>query len=91
MNAERSDFDRALRTWFEDGPTVMADRVVDVIADRIARQPQRRKWRLQGRLILNPYLKLVAGLTAVLRWGSYELEPFDAVDSERWIVVAQRR
>ena len=32
-----------------------------------------------------------AGLTAVLRWGSYELEPFDAVDSERWIVVAQRR
>jgi SAM-dependent methyltransferase len=32
-----------------------------------------------------------AGLTAELRWGSYELEPFDAVDSERWIVVAQRR
>ena len=32
-----------------------------------------------------------AGLTAALRWGSYELEPFDAVESERWIVVAQRR
>jgi SAM-dependent methyltransferase len=32
-----------------------------------------------------------AGLTAELLWGSYELEPFDAVDSERWIVVARRR
>ncbi len=32
-----------------------------------------------------------AGLTAELRWGSYDLEPFDPVDSERWIVVATRR
>lgn len=49
MNAERSDFDRALRSWFEDGPTVMSDRVVDGIADRIARQPQRLAWRLPWR------------------------------------------
>ena len=48
MNAERSDFDRALRTWFEDGPTVMSDRVVDIIADRIARQPQRRRGASEG-------------------------------------------
>ena len=32
-----------------------------------------------------------AGLTAELRWGSYDLEPFDPIDSERWIIVAQRR
>ena len=77
MNAERSDFDRALRTWFEEGPTVMADRVVDVIADRIARQPQRRTWRLRGRPFMNTYLKLAAGLAAVLVFAvvGYNLLP----------------
>jgi hypothetical protein len=67
MNAERSDFDRALRTWFEDGPTVMSDRVVDVIADRIARQPQRRAWRLPWRLQpMSNTIKLAAGVAAAL-------------------------
>ena len=66
MNAERSDLDRALRTWFEDGPTVMPDRVVDVVADRIARQPQRRPWRLRGRPFMNTYVKLAAALAAVI-------------------------
>ena len=66
MNAERSDFDRALRTWFEEGPTVLADRVVDSVADRIARQPQRRPWRLRGRPFMNTYMKLAAVLAAVI-------------------------
>ena len=67
MNAERSDFDRVLRTWFEDGPTVMSDRVVDGIADRIARQPQRRSWRLPWRLQpMSNTIKLAAGLAAAI-------------------------
>ena len=66
MSADRPDFDRALRTWFEDGPTVMNDRVVDTIADRIARQPQRRTWRLPWRPFMNAYVKPAAGLAAVL-------------------------
>jgi hypothetical protein len=66
MNAERSDFDRALRSWFEEGPTVLADRVVDSVADRIARQPQRRPWRLRGRPFMSTYVKLAAALAAVI-------------------------
>lgn len=66
MTSERSDLDRALRSWFEDGPTAMPDRVVDVIAERIAEQPQRRAWRLRGRPFMNRYLKLAAGLAAVI-------------------------
>lgn len=66
MNAERSDFDRALRSWFDDGPTVMPDRVVDGIAHRIARQPQRRTWRLRGRPFMNTYAKLAAAAAAIL-------------------------
>jgi len=66
MNTERPDFGRALRAWFEDGPTVMNDRVVDDIAVRIARQPQRRTWRLRGRPFVTTYAKLAAGLAAVV-------------------------
>lgn len=32
-----------------------------------------------------------AGLAVELTWGSYDLEPFDALDSERRIIVATRR
>lgn len=69
MNSERSDLDRALRTWFEDGPTVMSDRVVDGIAARIARQPQRRTWRLRGRTVMNTYTKLAAAAAAIVVVG----------------------
>ena len=44
---ERGDISPALRHWFADGPTTMPDRVVNVVADRIAREPQRRGWRLR--------------------------------------------
>ena len=55
MNPERSDFDGLLRIWFADGPATMPDRVVDVVADRIARQRQRRGWRFRGRPFMRAY------------------------------------
>ena len=44
---ERGDISPTLQHWFADGPTTMPDRVVHVVADRIARQPQRRGLRLR--------------------------------------------
>jgi hypothetical protein len=61
---QRSDTDRLLRHWMSDGPSTMPDRVVDVVADRIGRQPQRAR-RLQGRPFMNTYVKLAAGMAAV--------------------------
>jgi Tol biopolymer transport system component len=46
---ERGDIAPTLQHWFADGPTTMPDRVINVVADRIARQPQRRSWRLRWR------------------------------------------
>jgi hypothetical protein len=43
------DIDRILNAWFNDGPTVASDRVIDVVADRIERQAQRPAWRLLRR------------------------------------------
>jgi hypothetical protein len=63
---DRTDIERVLETWFDDGPTAMPDRVSVTVADRIARQPQRRPWRLPWRPVMHPYLKLAAGLAAVL-------------------------
>ena len=45
MTSER-DIERILDLWFADGPTQAPDRVLDVVADRIGRQPQRPAWRL---------------------------------------------
>ena len=45
MTHER-DTERLLDLWFADGPTQAPDRVIDVVADRIGRQPQRPGWRL---------------------------------------------
>jgi hypothetical protein len=63
---ERSDFDRVLTHWFDDGPSTMPDRVVDVVAGRISGERQRRAWRLDWRHPMNPYLKAVVGLAAAL-------------------------
>lgn len=62
---ERSDIDRVLRIWMADGPTTMPDRVVDVVADRIGRQPQKRVWRLPWRFPMNPIMKLAAAALTV--------------------------
>jgi hypothetical protein len=55
---QHTDLDRILETWFDDGPTVMPDRVVAVVADRIGRQAQRRAWRLDRRPNVNVFLKV---------------------------------
>ena len=63
---DQPDIDRILRNWFGDGPTEMPDRVVVVVADRIGRQPQRRAWRLRRRLTVNPSVKPLITVAAVL-------------------------
>ena len=42
---QQRDIDRLLDHWFSDGPSVVSDRIIDVVADRIERQPQRPAWR----------------------------------------------
>lgn len=76
---QRSDIDRLLRHWMDDGPSTMPDRVVDVVADRISVQRQRRTWRLLRRLPMNPRIKLAAGVAAavVLAVAGYYLVPRD--------------
>ena len=41
------DLERVLDSWLADGPLVVADRVIDDVADRIGRQRQRPAWRLR--------------------------------------------
>jgi hypothetical protein len=64
--SQRSDIDRLLRHWMDDGPTRMPDRIVDVVADRISVQRQRRTWRLLRRLPMNQLFKLGAAAAAAL-------------------------
>jgi hypothetical protein len=64
---QQRDIDQILDQWFSDGPIVVPDRVIDVVADRIERQRQRPARRLPGRHIaMHPSLKLGFGLAAVL-------------------------
>ena len=64
---ERSEIERALNIWFDDGPTRMPDRVVTVVADRIGSTRQRRRWRLQRRLLdMNLFVKAGAVVAAVV-------------------------
>src|SRR5215207_10474333 len=62
---QRSDIDRVLEIWMADGPAVIPDRVVDVVAARIGVQRQRRAWPFQGRPFVTP-LKLAAALAAAI-------------------------
>lgn len=64
---EHSDIGRVLRHWFDDGPSTMPDRVVDVVADRITRERQRPAGRLPWRVQpMNPAVKIGAAVAAVL-------------------------
>ena len=66
MTSER-DIERVLDHWFADGPTQVADRVLDEVADRIARQPQQPAWRGSRRdSHVNTYLKPLLAVAAVL-------------------------
>jgi hypothetical protein len=67
--------------WFEDGPTAMPDRVIDVVADRIGRQRQRRTWRLLGRPFMNTYAKLglAAAAAVVVALVGWQLLPRQGV------------
>jgi hypothetical protein len=61
------DIERMLDRWLSEGPVQVNDRVMDVVAGRIARQPQRPAWRLDRRLhTVNTYAKLAAAIAAVL-------------------------
>ena len=68
---DRADIDRVLDHWFSDGPSRMPDRVLDVVADRIAHQRQRPSWRhltLRG-IHMNGSLRIAAAVAAVLVIG----------------------
>jgi hypothetical protein len=64
----RTDIERVLATWFDDGPTAMPDRVAVVVADRIAHEQQRPAWRLPlwRQPSMNATFKIAAGIAAVL-------------------------
>lgn len=66
MNANR-DIDHILDTWLGDGPEAVADRVIDVVADRIERQPQRSTWHLRWREThMTTNVRPLAAIAAVL-------------------------
>jgi hypothetical protein len=63
---ERSDIGGVLRHWFDDGPSRMPDRVVDIVADRIARQPQQPAWLPRWReRHVNTNVKLLTAVAAI--------------------------
>ena len=49
-----------------DGPAVIPDRLVDVVATRIAVQRQRRTWPFPRRTTMTTQIKLIAGLAAAV-------------------------
>ena len=66
MTHER-DLRPLLDEWFADGPARAPDRVLDVVIDRLDRQPQRPSWRLQRRPSpMNPTLKVASAIAAVV-------------------------
>jgi hypothetical protein len=69
---EHTDIDRLLESWFDDGPTMLPDRVATVVADRIGRQRQRRAWSLDRRPKVTLFLKvaLAAAIGIALLGGA---------------------
>ena len=66
---QQRDIERLLDHWLEIGPTEAADRVIDVVSDRIERQSQRPAWRLDWRpRVMNPVPRaaLVTAAVAIL-------------------------
>ena len=66
MTSER-DIERVLDHWFTERPTQVADRVLDEVADRIARQPQQPAWRVPRRdSHVNTNLKALLAIAAII-------------------------
>ena len=66
MTSER-DIERVLDHWFAERPTQVADRVLDEVADRIARQPQQPAWRVPRRdSHMNINLKALVAIAAIV-------------------------
>jgi hypothetical protein len=63
---DRSDIERVLTHWLDDGPATMPDRVVEVVARRISVRPQRPTWRLLRRSSMRPAFKYGIAAAAVL-------------------------
>lgn len=63
---QQREIERLLDHWFQDGPSIAADRVLDVVTDRIERQPQRPGWRLDWRhLTMTTTFKLATAVAAI--------------------------
>ncbi len=71
------DVELVLRAYLADEGDIAPDRILEVVAERIASQPRRLASRLPWRNTMNGYLKLVAGLAAALVVGvvGYNLLP----------------
>ena len=66
MTSDR-DIEPILDRWLTERPTQVADRVLDEVADRIARQPQQLAWRASRRDIhVTTYLKPLLAVAAVI-------------------------
>jgi hypothetical protein len=63
------DVELVLRDYFADDGFGAPDHILDVVEQRISRQPRRFAWRLRGRPFVNTYTKLAAGVAAVLIIG----------------------
>jgi hypothetical protein len=60
------DVELVLREYFADDGASAPDHVLDVIEDRISRQPQRRAWPFSRRTTMSNQVKVIAGLAAAL-------------------------
>ena len=66
MSAER-DETRIVRSWLEDGVTVLPDRVLDAVLDQLPTTPQRRAfWPARRPPLMNTYFKIVVAAVAVV-------------------------
>jgi hypothetical protein len=64
---DRSDLDRLLASWFQEGPSTMPERVVDAVSVRIRPRRRATPWRLHARdPRMNNLTRLAGGLAAVL-------------------------
>jgi hypothetical protein len=66
-----------LREYLADDGAIAPNHVLDVVAERIGRQRQRRVWRLHGRPSMNTQFKLIAAAAAavVLAIAGWNLLP----------------